>query len=179
MKRIVLLSICLAIMPLSAQAGKLYRWVDSNGKVHYGDAPPADAKQVETKKLTDAATENQDLPYETRRAQQSFPVTLYVADNCGEPCDQARSFLNKRGIPFSEKLLKTKEEIDAFKKLSGSGSSPTLSIGRNFLVGFLAEQWQRELDFAGYPKTSAYRAPGAPSETPAASQVAPAKPAAK
>ena len=176
MKRIVLLLICLAFMPLSAQAGKLYRWVDSNGKVHYGDAPPADAKQVETKKLSDTATPNQDMPYETRRAQQNFPVTLYVADNCGEACNQARSLLTKRGVPFSEKLLNTQAEIDAFKKLSGSDSSPTLAVGRNFLKGFQEKRWHNELDVAGYPKVSTYRAPApAAPETPSA----PPEPAAK
>lgn len=179
MKRIVLLLICLALIPLSAQAGKLYRWVDAEGNVHYGDAPPADAKQVETKKLSDAATQNQDLPYEARRAQQNFPVTLYVADNCIDACNKARSFLSKRGIPFSEKSLKTLEDFDAFKKLSGSDSLPTLSVGKNFLKGFLDSQWNNELDIAGYPKTSTYRAPVAPATPAAASQPAPAKPAAQ
>lgn len=175
MKRVVLLLGCLLGITAGVHAGELYRWVDSDGKVHYGDTPPADTKKIETKKLSDAPTANENLPYETRRAQQNFPVTLYVADSCGEPCDKARTFLRKRGIPFSEKSLTTKEEIDAFKKLSGSSSSPTLSIGKNFLIGFLAEQWQRELDFAGYPKTSAYRGPGTPSAPAAASKVAPAK----
>jgi len=176
MKHLVLLLICLAVMPLSAQADKLYRWVDAEGKVHYGDAPPTDAKQLETKKLTDEVTQNQDLPYEARRAQQHFPVTLYVADNCTEACDKARSLLNNRGIPYSEKSLKTREEIEAFKKLSGIDSTPTLVVGRNFLKGFQEKNWHSELDIAGYPKTSTYRTPAKPA-SPAASQPAAAKPA--
>src|SRR3990167_7004003 len=181
MKRIVWLFFCLAIMPPGAQAGKLYRWVDAQGKVYYGDTAPADAAQVETKKLSDSVAPNEDLPYEARRAQQNFPVTLYVADNCATPCDQARSLLSKRGIPFSEKKLITQEDIDAFKALSGFDSAPTLAVGRTFLKGFLAEQWHGELDIAGYPKAAPYRAPGAlPASAPAAaSQVAPANPAAQ
>ncbi|TAN81084.1 MAG: glutaredoxin family protein [Gallionella sp.] len=176
MKCMVLLLICIALMPLGAQAGKLYRWVDANGKVHYGDAPPPDAIQIETKKLSDAAAPNQDMPYETRLAQQNFPVTLYVADNCVDACNQARNLLVKRGIPFSEKSLKTQEEIDALKKLSGSDGLPTLAVGKNYLKGFQEKQWHSELDIAGYPKTSTYRAPAVPA---AASQPAPAQPAAR
>ena len=183
MKRIVLLLSCLAVMPSGAQAGELYRWLDAKGKVHYGDLPPADATQVTTIKSPAAAatTPGEDLPYETRRAQQNFPVTLYAADNCAEACNQARELLKKRGIPFSEKRLQTQEEIDAFKALSGSDSTPTLAVGKTFLKGFLAGQWHGELDIAGYPKTAPYRASGAlPASAPAAtSEVAPANPAAQ
>ncbi|MBI5437547.1 MAG: glutaredoxin family protein [Nitrosomonadales bacterium] len=187
MNRIVLLLICLAIMPFGAQAGKLYRWVDTQGKVHYGDTPPADTARVETKKLSDNVTPVEDLPYETRRAQQNFPVTLYVAENCTDPCDQARGLLTKRGIPFSEKKLVTREDIDAFKALSGFDSVPALSVGRIFLKGFQANQWNSELDIAGYPKTAPFRLPvilpvpvTLPASSPAAaSGVAPANPAAQ
>ena len=149
--------------------------------MHYGDVPPADAAQVKTIKSPAAAAPVEDMPYETRRAQQNFPVTLYVADNCTTPCDQARSLLSKRGIPFSEKKLITQEDIDAFKALSGFDSVPALGVGKTFLKGFLAEQWHSELDIAGYPKTAPYRPPGAlPASAPAAaSEVAPANPAAQ
>ena len=181
MKRIVLLLGCLAMMPSGIQAGELFRWVDAQGKVHYGDVPPPDAAQIETKKFPDTAASDEYLPYEARRAQQNFPVTLYVADSCTEYCNQARSLLSKRGIPFSEKKLVTQQDIDAFKALSGFDSVPALGVGKTFLKGFLAEQWHSELDIAGYPKTAPYRPPGAlPASAPAAaSEVAPANPAAQ
>lgn len=179
MKRIVLLLSCLAVMPSGVQAGELFRWLDAQGKVHYGDVPPAGAAQVTPIKSPAAAVPVEDLPYETRRAQQNFPVILYVADNCAEACNQARELLGKRGIPFSEKSLITQEDIDAFKALSGSDGVPTLAVGKVFLKGFLAEQWHGELDIAGYPKTAPYRAVPPASAPAAASQVAPANPAAQ
>lgn len=158
MKRIILLLACWATLWADVQADELFRWVDKAGNVHYGDTPPAGATDVERKKLSSEPELNIDLPYETRRAQQNFPVTLYVADACGEPCVQARSLLSKRGIPFSEKLLRTKQDIDAFKLLSGiENFIPVLAVGKDFLKGFQPEQWNNELDIAGYPKTGSYR----------------------
>ena len=158
MKPYFILAGVMAAVLSGAHAGSLYRWVDQSGKVHYGDVPAAGTAQVEKVKISDSpAVDDADLPYETRRAKENFPVTLYVADNCGEPCRQARDFLNQRGIPFSEKNLVTKEEIDTFKLMSGSENSPTLAIGKNWLKGFLAEQWSNELDVAGYPKIPPYR----------------------
>ncbi len=138
----------------SAQADGLYRWVDKSGKVHYGDAPAADAAKVEQKKFGAAPTvDANDLPYATRRAKQNFPVTLYTAENCSDPCKEARLFLTKRGIPFTENILRTKEDFDAFKKLFGSEGVPTLAVGKTWFKGFQAEQWGGALDTAGYSQT--------------------------
>lgn len=172
MNRIILLLGCLAIMPVAIHADELYRWVDAQGKVHYGDVPPAGGTQIETRRFAETVTSGENLPYATRHAQQNFPVILYVAENCTEYCEQARNLLNQRGIPFSEKALQTQEQIDAFKTLSGSGSVPTLGVGKTFLKGFLAEQWHRELDIAGYPKIAPYRSPTTlPVPVPAAANV--------
>ena len=157
--RLVLPLLILLTLCSTAQAGS-YRWVDESGKVHYGDVPAPDIKQAEKKKFSDIKdAPNADLPYEARRALLNFPVTLYVADNCKEPCQKARELLNKRGIPFSEKSLSDPREIEEFSKASGSDRLPAASIGKTWLSGFLAEQWNSELDIAGYPRVTSYRAP--------------------
>ncbi len=184
MKHLVQLLACLVIMQSGAQAGELFRWVDKAGMVHYSDVPPTDITDVERMKLSSDVSQNADLPYETQRAQQNFPVTLYVGEVCGQPCDQARSLLNKRGVPFSEKLLKTKSEIEAFQKLSGSMNSPALQVGKAYLGGFSESAWNSELDVAGYPKTASYRQRSAPPKSPATppvseGQTVPAVPAAQ
>lgn len=176
MKRIVLLIGGVLAVSLSAQAGELYRWVDKAGKVHYGDEPPAQAPLVESLQFHDEAATGANLPYETRRAQQNFPVTLYVGDGCGEFCKQARELLTKRGIPFSEKNLVTKEEIDAFKAASGGDKVPALAVGKSFVSGFNASRWTNELDIAGYPKSSSYRPLPVQPAPAAARQAAPANP---
>ena len=164
----------------SAQAGSSYRWMDQSGKVHYGDVPAAGAAQVEEVKISDSpATDDADLPYETRRAKENFPVMLYVADNCSELCQKARDFLNQRGIPFTEKNLKSQEDIDAFKQISGGETIPALAVGKNWLNGFLAGQWSSELDVAGYPKIPPYRPQSAikpPMEKSATEKPIPAAP---
>lgn len=154
--QIFFISICLLIASISSvQADALFRWTDKQGKVHYGDRPTEDAVGAEQKKFG-TAPETDELSYSTRKAQQDFPVTLYVAPNCEEYCAQARAFLNKRGIPFVEKDLVTKEDVDAFKAKTGGNSIPAITVGRTLLNGFEAGQWSSELDIAGYPKFAPY-----------------------
>lgn len=141
----------------SVQAAGLYKWVDKNGKIHYGDHPAEDAVKPEHKKFSsDVTTSDDDLSYSVRKAKADFPVTLYVAANCGELCVQARAMLNKRGIPFAEKNLATDEDINAFKTKYGGNSTPSLTVGKTLLGGFEATQWNSELDAAGYPKIAPY-----------------------
>jgi len=157
MKSIQIFCVAALLLAGSAQA-ELYRSVDSSGKVHYSDRPLENAQDVERLKADKVPDADTSLPYETQRAKQNFPVTLYVREKCGSICQTARDALNKRGIPYTEKNLVTQEEIDAFRKATGGGGEiPSLTVGKTWLRGFEAGQWNSELDFAGYPKTAPYR----------------------
>ncbi|HEY6094644.1 MAG TPA: glutaredoxin family protein [Gallionellaceae bacterium] len=176
MKKIALL--LAGCFVLAAHADSLYRWVDSAGHVHYGDRPESQASKVEKKNFsgTSDAAEDELLPYASRVARQNFPVTMYVAENCGDLCVQARGLLNKRGIPFTEKFISTAAESKALVELAGSFAIPTLVVGRTVLKGFDASQWQNELDIAGYPKTAPYGVRPVPPSKPASAPVAASAP---
>ncbi len=155
------------LLVTNVQAAGLYRSIDSSGKVQYSDRPPADAEDVAEVKVDKERIPDETLPYETQRAKQNFPVTLYTFPDCGSTCKEARDFLTKRGIPFTEKSLVQQEDIDAFRKASGDAQVPALTIGKNWVKGFLAEQWNKELDFAGYPKSVIGYRPPRPATPPA------------
>lgn len=151
----LLLAAALLLTVQLADASDLYRWVDKDGKAHYGDVPPEDAEQLKFGEPETAAASGVqgDVSYEARAAAQHFPLTLYVTENCGDSCKQARDYLRKRRLPFAENILKTPEEFASFQNKSGTDSIPTLSIGNSWLKGFQQQQWQNELDSVGYPKS--------------------------
>jgi glutaredoxin len=152
MRALLVLFILLSMQ--AAYADDLYRWVDKDGQVHYSDTPhPDDADKVNLSVFGKAASGvDANLPYQTRQVMKTFPVTLYTFSSCTDPCSQARDFLRKHHIPFTEKMLKSQEEINAFKEQSGSNTVPTLSVGKDWLQGFQEQEWQNELDAVGYPK---------------------------
>jgi glutaredoxin len=151
----------------NVQAGELYRSVDKDGKVHYSDTPYMGTEDIEALKVDKAPTADAPLSYETQRAKQYFPVTLYTFPDCGSVCKQARDLLVNRGIPFTDKSLVSQEDIDAFRKNSGDSQLPAMTVGKTWLKGFLAEQWNSELDNAGYPKKALGYRPAAPAAQPA------------
>ena len=131
---------------------QLYKSVGPDGRVTYSDAPPASARQVETRPLPSAAP-GAALPYELAQVAKAQPVTLYTSDKCA-PCESARSFLAVRGVPYAEKTVSSNEDIAALRAAGGDAQLPLLTIGRSKEKGYEEGAWNAALDAAGYPQAS-------------------------
>ena len=159
----VLLGIALTA---SASAQTTYRWIDrTTGQTVYSDQPPPPGVRYTTQGSTRETETSEamasDAPsspsYAVRQAAAKYPVVLYTAAHCTEPCQQARSLLNGRGVPFSEKLLTSPEEAAEIARQMGNETFvPGLKVGSQTFPGFEAGSWNNLLDLAGYPKTAPY-----------------------
>jgi len=160
-------------------AQQLYRWTDEKGVVHITDTPPpANAKNVQRPRADAGAPPEAQHPYELAQAMKDFPVTLYTAPNCQDPCSRARELLNKRGVPFREIQVTDKESIQELSRLSGSNQVPVLLVGKSVQKGFEQEAFDALLDSARYPRTGLMPARNqAAPKPPAAPQPDAAKPA--
>jgi glutaredoxin len=156
------------LMGLAAAATgqQVFRIVGPDGKVTFSDKPPETSAKATAAPAVPlpGGSAGAALPFELRQVASKYPVTLYTGPNCG-PCGSGRALLASRGIPFTEKLVSTNEDIEALQRLSGAASLPFATIGGQQLKGFSEVEWSQFLDAAGYPKTSqlppAYRQPPA------------------
>jgi glutaredoxin len=154
---VVVLASSLASTVAGAQT-TTYSWIDpKTGVTVISDQPPPPgAKQILKRESGDGGSERQ-VPYATRQAAEKFPVVLYTSATCTDICKQARDLLNGRGVPFSEKMLASQEEINDLEKQLGSAASvPSIIVGRQNFKGFESGAWNNLLDLAGYPKSAAY-----------------------
>ena len=163
-------ALLLAVLCATAVQAQQYRWVDEKGRAHYSDTPPAGVKAVrkeDAKGESPAAEGDQQVPFELQRAQKDFPITLYTAPICKQPCELARAALNKRGVPFAEVQVWNQETLDQLKSKAGSDNVPALLVGRTAQSGFDSARYDALLDSAGYPKVGvlavrSQRAPAPP-----------------
>lgn len=158
----ILLFLALGLSGASAEAARLYKWVDDSGRVIYRDRPPADGTNYDYEQkdiyVNDAdADDNLNLSMAARK----HPITLYTANKCGS-CDLARNYLKGMKIPFDEKNVEGKKELlDELEHLAGALRVPVIKVGDRLVKGF-SEKWlETELQQAGYIKKP---------ETPEASQ---------
>lgn len=129
------------------------KWIDSNGRVGYGDKPPPGAHDIEPLQGV-AKGETLDpidrLPFALRQTIRDFPITLYTTEAC-PACDKGRAWLKERALPFSERSVLGAQGAQALLKMAGTDRLPVLQVGRQFVKGLNTGLWQSALDVAGYP----------------------------
>jgi len=167
-----LLKVCLiVIIAAPAAHAAVYKWLDEAGVMHFSDKPPpTHIKKFETGRPRSGQTldATAELPYALKEPVKNFPVVLF-ASACGAPCDQARQFLKKRGVPYTEKdATDPKIQTEMAKLLGGDTLSvPLLTIGRTLQRGYEENAWNGALDSAGYPKNNVLPPKVAAPPTPA------------
>lgn len=139
---------------LSATAWGQYKVVGPDGRVSYTDRPPVDTKAKVAPVKAGSALPGPALPLALSAPTAQFPVRLYVGDASCDVCAEARSSLIKRGIPYTEYTVTTREDVDALAQLTGGRELPVVFIGQQKLKGYAADTWTSYLDAAGYPKSS-------------------------
>lgn len=169
---------------MSAHA-QVYKWVGPDGKIQYSDVPPASNPQVEAVAVDvpSPVSGKAALPKDVAEAAKKNPVTLYSSANC-TPCDTARSLLLTRGVPFSEKTVRTADDVAHLREVSGDAQLPVMIVGTRKHQGFMAQDWDESLTAAGYPITNklpkTYRNPppeaAAPRKEEPVPETAPASP---
>ena len=143
------------LMLAAAPAAAQYKWIAPNGAVTYSDQPPPPGVNGHAMNAAPTARgEDGGVPAALREATTKYPVVLYTTPDC-TPCQQARSHLAKRGVPFVERTVSSNADAESFRKAGFTENTfPAMSVGRERSVGFEAGGWNQILDVAGYPKSS-------------------------
>jgi glutaredoxin len=143
--------LAIACQPAFAQA---YKWVDAQGRTHYGDRPPVDAraKPVATPISTysgaptlTAASKREDLAPQ----QQKPALVIYTTPTCGY-CKAAKAHMNRRGIPYTEHDVTTSESYEREFRQRGGRGVPLIVAGDRMLAGYSAERMEELLKAVGY-----------------------------
>ena len=128
------------MMTSTVTQGDLYKWVDKNGKIHYGDSPPDNAK---LKKITGNVSSFTSVsvepfvynPKNITKRKTSKSVVMYSTSWCGYCKKAARHFRQKK-IPFTEYDIEKSARAEAeYKKLKGRGV-PVILIDDQRMNGF-------------------------------------------
>ena len=137
MKLILLISTLLFSMGASAE---ILKWTDSNGKVHFGDKPPADAVTSVVKvKINTYESPNIEAMQDVLNPKDK--VVMYSAEWCGV-CKKAKKYFKANNIPYKDyDIDKSSKGKKDFKKLGAKGV-PVILVGKKRLNGFSARSFE-------------------------------------
>lgn len=131
--------------PDSANAGKLYKWVDDKGNISYQDQPPPKNARILSEKETEAK-EGKEGP-----KNRNFPdVVVYTVENC-DLCDKLITMLRKDKVPHI--VLPLAEDRDAQSRilqLADSIIAPSIFIGDELVQANTEQSLKEKLEQAGF-----------------------------
>lgn len=134
----------LLLLPLSVCATEIYKWVDENGKVHFGDSPK---KQDRAEKLELRVNSYEHVSVETWEGSKPSAVTanrvtMYSTSWCGY-CKKARRYFQQQGIAYREyDIEKNKRAKAAYDRIGGRGV-PVILVGNKRMNGFSVAGFKR------------------------------------
>lgn len=145
-KKIWVTIFCLLLS--ATTAGEIYKWLDDQGRVQFGDRPPLEKKTdpIELHINTYSAPEIVYTPSEPRKKQTRKPrVTMYGAEWCGV-CKQAKAYFRKNKIRYKEyDIDKSKKGLAKYRELNGRGV-PIILVGKSRMNGFSPAHFEQLYD---------------------------------
>ncbi len=133
MKLIVLITTLIFTISVSAE---ILKWTDSDGRVHFGDKPPAGAEtSIVEVRINTYESPNIEALQEILNPKDK--VVMYSADWCGV-CKKAKKYFRANNIPFKDyDIDKSSKGKKDYKKLGAKGV-PVILVGKKRLNGFSA-----------------------------------------
>ncbi|AEF93689.1 glutaredoxin [Desulfotomaculum nigrificans CO-1-SRB] len=74
-----------------------------------------------------------------------YHVTLFTSPWNKAECDQARQFLEEKGINFEEKSIQDPGAKGELAKKTGRTECPSIDVNGHLVVGFLPNKWNHLL----------------------------------
>jgi glutaredoxin len=129
---------------MGVSAAGIYKWVDKQGNVHFGDRPPVtqNAEPVELKPNTyQGVTIEPFEAFKREPSRRNSRVVMYSTTWCGV-CKRARRYFQQQNIPFAEyDVEKTDKGRQDFRRLNGRGV-PIILVGDKRMNGFSVERFR-------------------------------------
>ena len=146
----LLAALVLAAAPAFSQ---VFKWTDDQGRTHYGDKAPEDAKTQEIKVQAtsyDGPPQIQDWAAILRRAPKgeslqprvSGGLTMFSATWCG-PCKRAKAYMAEKGISYRDVDIDASAANAKEFKSFGGGGVPYFIAGEKSMRGFRPEALDR------------------------------------
>jgi glutaredoxin len=133
----------LALAPACVHADTIYRSVGPDGRITYSQKPPAGAKVEKTLTFTnlpatpipESLMGEQKKPGEPGKRMATGRPVLFTAVWCGY-CTQAKAYLAKKGVSYTEYDIDTPGGAQAFRESAGGKGIPVLLLNERRVQGY-------------------------------------------
>ena len=136
----------IALIPCLVFGADIHKWGDADGKIHFGDNPPADTQTelITVRPNVYASPSIEDLSAIFGHEENSHgeTVVMYGTAWCGY-CKKARSYFVANNILYEEYDVEKSEKGKRDYKKLGAKGVPVILVGEKRLNGFSEAAFER------------------------------------
>lgn len=136
--KFIFLTISLLLFTNTANC-EIYKWVDENGKTHFGDKKPSKLKAERIRLKINTYT---SVTYDTAKFGSGNNVIIYSTEWCGF-CKKAKKYFKKNNVAYTdydiEKNAAAKKRYDEM----GASGVPVILVGKKRMNGFSVAGFNR------------------------------------
>ena len=112
-----LLLTLIASLASPAFAAGIYKWVDKNGKTHFGDRPPADAVRSQKMKIRDTPQADRQVPGDNERHEKRKYLLQSLGEERAEKKQKAAEE-KQRKKELARKCVRARHRLSLLKRSS-------------------------------------------------------------
>lgn len=129
--------LCACALTSQAIAASIYKWKDINGKVHFGERPPAN-QQVDKLKAPPSPPPSSVSPAKTGKPK----IVIYTTAWCGY-CKKAKAYFAANDMLYKEfDIEKDRFAKRDYDRIGGNGV-PVILVGDQRMTGFSKKRFDR------------------------------------
>jgi glutaredoxin len=146
--RFLLLAVLIAPLPAGSE---VYKWTDAQGRVHYSDSAPPEAKaqQVKIRINSIQGPAVVSTIHNAPAARAKDKVRIYTAPWCGY-CKKAKVHLAAKGVPYDEVDVEASGQGRGEFSQLGARGVPVILVGHQRMDGFSPAALDAMLAEAGW-----------------------------
>ena len=144
MNRYQLIALIFITLIFQTSYAQIYKWTDSDGKVHFTDKKPIDKKSenIHLKINTyESVTVDPALLKSTKKSRNK-DVVIYSAAWCGV-CKKAKKYFNTHNIAYTDYDIDKDKAANKRHKEMGATGVPVIFIGDRRMNGFSVASFER------------------------------------
>lgn len=116
----------------NAVHAEIYKWIDDQGEIHFGDKKPI---QLNVKKLKLKINSYTSISYDISKIDSGHNVIIYSTEWCGY-CKKAKRYFKKNHISYIEYDIEKDAKANKRYKEMGATSVPVIIVGKKRMNGF-------------------------------------------
>lgn len=119
--------------------GEIYKWIDDQGKLHFGDKKPQQKSTEEVKLKINTYT---SVSYNEASFDSGDRVVIYTTPGCTY-CKKAKQYFSSHNIAYTEYDIS--RDINARKRFRDMGGRgvPVILVGKKRMNGFSVAGFER------------------------------------